>query len=202
MPVIVSKGPISAEIGDTITIDELADIDKSVESKIMPTLEGYDYGEKNESGAKVSDDGQSVFVGNEECEFDVTVYVVGTNSERREKRITVKVYQKGKLSTSDEIILDEKQYVTALKQIKISGTNDFVTITENVKWDVPEHESGETVSFSISIPYTIVVDGEEYNGIYELNDSSWSIDDENLKYDFRVTNLTEDGEIEIVVSKK
>ena len=90
-PVITSKEPILVQVGDTITINELVDIEKSVESKILPILEGYTNGGNYGSRVQVSEDGQSVFVGNEKCEFVVTIYAVGENSERREKKITVKV---------------------------------------------------------------------------------------------------------------
>lgn len=101
-----------------------------------------------------------------------------------------------------QITLNSEQYVSSLEKIKIGNTNDYFVITENVKWEVSDHESGLTVSFSIAIPYTITVDGVDYNGVYELNDASWSTDDGNPKYDFKITNLTKDGEIEVLVTRK
>lgn len=106
------------------------------------------------------------------------------------------------VKTVSEVTLDSEQYVNSLKKINISGTDDYFIIAKDVKWEVPEHKKGETVSFSIAIPYTITVDEVEYKGVYELNDSSWSADDKNPKYNFSVTNLTKNGEIEVLVTKK
>ena len=50
--------------------------------------------------------------------------------------------------------------------------------------------------------FNITVDGTSYSGTYALNDSAWSDDDENPKYNFKVTNLTSTGEIEVFITKK
>lgn len=101
-----------------------------------------------------------------------------------------------------QVTLDSKQYINSLEKINISGTNDYIMITKAVKWEVPEHTEDETVSFSISIPYTITIDEVEYNGIYELNDASGNTDDNNPKYNFSVTDLTQDGKIEVLITEK
>jgi len=75
-----------------------------------------------------------------------------------------------------------------MRKIGISGTDDYFMITEAVKWEVPEHDGGEIVSFSTAIPYTITVGGIEYNGVYKLDDSSLITDGNNSKYNFSVTN--------------
>lgn len=98
-----------------------------------------------------------------------------------------------------EVDLGKRAWINSLTKIKIKGTNDYFEITEKVKWEVPKHEEGTTISFAIPIPYTFVVDGVKYNGVYELNDASWSKKDEGLDYNLRVVNLTKDGKIEIEV---
>lgn len=104
--------------------------------------------------------------------------------------------------TVSEISLNTKQYINQLEKIKIKGTNDSIMITKKVKWEVPEHEPGTTVSFSIAIPYTIIVDGSEYNGIYELNNTAMNKSDNNPKYNLTITNLTEEGDLEILIENK
>lgn len=106
------------------------------------------------------------------------------------------------IKTVSKITLDSKQYINSLKKINIKGTDDYIMITEKVKWNVPDHEKEETLSFSISIPYTIIVDEVEYDGTYELGDYSDYTLDNNPKYNFSVTNLTENGEIEVLITTK
>lgn len=101
-----------------------------------------------------------------------------------------------------EIDLNTKQYIKQLEQVKIKGTNDTVMITKEVKWKVPEHEPGTQVEFEIAVPYMLLVDGKTYSGTYLLNADDSSKDDGNPKYKFRITNLTKDGDIQIMVEKK
>lgn len=84
----------------------------------------------------------------------------------------------------------------------IENTDDYFIITKKVKWEVPEHDSGTTVSFSIAIPYTIHVDGKDYNGNYLLNNSNQNTLDKNPKYNLEITNLTKNYETEVIVTKK
>lgn len=107
-----------------------------------------------------------------------------------------------KIQTVTNIELDKEQYIEQLKTIKIDGTKDTIKIDEKVKWEEPKHEKDETVSFSIAVPYTITVDGKEYKGIYELNDFDSSKLDTNPKYDFKIVNLTTEGDISIKITKK
>lgn len=100
-----------------------------------------------------------------------------------------------------EISLGEEAWINSFTKIKIKNTNDYFEITEKVKWEVPEHPEGTTISFSVPIPYTFVVNGVSYNGIYELNESSWSKKAEGLEYNLRVVNLTKDGKIKVEVTK-
>lgn len=120
-------------------------------------------------------------------------FIVGCES----KKIDTK-----KIATVSNVELGKKQYIEQLVPVKINSTEDTITITSKVKWEVPEHKENETVSFAIAIPYTITIDGIEYKGIYELNDFSESRMDNNLKYDFEVTNLTSNGDIEILITEK
>ena len=100
------------------------------------------------------------------------------------------------------VVIGEKTYVEQLSKIKIEGTKDYFKITEKVKWEVPEEADGNTtVSFAIFIPYVITVDGVDYEGTYTLGDVNRA-SDENPKYDFEVTNLTKDYEIEVLISEK
>lgn len=106
------------------------------------------------------------------------------------------------LGTVTEVILGERAWIDSLTKINIKNTNDYFKITEKVKWEVPEHSDDTTISFSIPVPYIFVVDGVSYNGIYELNDASWSEKTEGLDYDLRVVNLTKAGKIEIEITKR
>ena len=101
-----------------------------------------------------------------------------------------------------KVKLGEKQYIEQQKRIKIENTDDYFIITEKVKWEVPEYEPGSTVSFAIDVPYTMHVDGKDYNGHYMLNNYSESTMDKNPKYKLEITNLTKKYDTEVIVSKK
>ena len=90
--------------------------------------------------------------------------------------------------------LDKKTYIEQLKKIQIKDTNDYFIITE--------HPEGATVSFAISIPYTLHVDGKDYNGTYQLGDSVTNKNDDNPKYKIQITNLKSNYETEILITKK
>ena len=101
-----------------------------------------------------------------------------------------------------KVKIGEKQYIEQQKRIKIENTGDYFIITEKVKWDVPDYGPGTTVSFAIDIPYTMHVDGKDYNGHYMLNNYSESTMDKNPKYNIQFTDLTQNGEIEVVIMLK
>lgn len=101
-----------------------------------------------------------------------------------------------------KVKLGEKQYIEQQKRIKIENTDDYFIITEKVKWEVPEYEPGSTVSFAIDVPYTMHVDGKDYNGHYMLNNYSESTMDKNPKYKLEVTNLTKNYDTEVIITKK
>ena len=108
------------------------------------------------------------------------------------------------ISTLTQIELNSKQYINQLEKIKIKGTDDTFMITEKVKWEVPDHREGVTVSFAIAIPYTITVNGKDYHGTYVLDSSMHNRKkgDNNPKYDIEITNLKKNYETEIIITKK
>lgn len=100
-----------------------------------------------------------------------------------------------------EISLGERAWVNSLTKINIKDTNDYFEITDKVKLDIPEYEEGTTISFSIPVPYTFVVNGISYTGIYEFDNANWSKEPEGLEYNLIVMNVTKDGKIEIKVTR-
>lgn len=101
-----------------------------------------------------------------------------------------------------KVKLGEKQYIEQQKRIKIENTDDYFIITEKVKWEVPEYEPGSTVSFAIDVPYTMHVDGKDYNGHYMLNNYTERTMDKNPKYKFAISNLTKNYETQVIITKK
>lgn len=129
----------------------------------------------------------------------IAVFVVGIGAFFILKKDDSKEEQ---IKTVDKVEIGREDYIKSLERINIVGTEDYIEITKAVKWDVPEEE-GTTTSFSIVVPYTIVVDGTEYLGTYTLSSSAnSSATDNNPKYNFSVTNLTKNGEIKILINKK
>ena len=101
-----------------------------------------------------------------------------------------------------KVKLGEKQYIEQQKRIKIENTGDYFIITEKVKWDVPDYGPGSTVSFAIDVPYTMHVDGKDYNGHYMLNNYTERTMDQNPKYKFAISNLTKNYETQVIITKK
>ena len=101
-----------------------------------------------------------------------------------------------------KVKLGEKQYIEQQKRIKIENTDDYFIITEKVKWEVPEYEPGSTVSFAIDVPYTMHVDGKDYNGHYMLNNYTERTMDQNPKSKFAISNLTKNYETQVIITKK
>ena len=106
------------------------------------------------------------------------------------------------LKLVSNIEIGRKQYIEQLKKISINGTDDYLIITEKRKWEVEEHEDGTTVSFTITIPYTLHVNGEDYSGEYYLGDNQQQTKDNNPKYDLIITNLTNNYETEVLIKEK
>ena len=128
----------------------------------------------------------------------IALIVFAITNKKKEK----KGNNSNPISTVSEIELNSKQYINQFEIVKIKGTNDTIMITKKVKWEAPEHKDSETVSFAISIPYTITIDGKEYEGTYQLGSLTDKSIDDNPKYDFQVTNLTKNGDIEVLISYK
>ncbi len=106
------------------------------------------------------------------------------------------------LKLVSNIEIGKKQYIEQLKKISINGTDDYLIITEKRKWEVPEHEDGTTVSFTITIPYTLHVNGVDYSAEYYLGDYQQQTKDNNPKYDLIITNLTNNYETEVLIKEK
>ena len=127
--------------------------------------------------------------------------ITGCKDKKKEEPTTTTT--KDGITFVDKIELDKKQYIEQLKKVYIEDTDDYFIITEKVKWSIPEHEPGTTVSFIISIPYILHVDGVDYEGTYKLSTSSNSYaKDDNPKYDLKVTNLTKNYETQVLFTKK
>ena len=104
------------------------------------------------------------------------------------------------VNTFSEVEIGSKTFVLPLEKINIKGTNDYFMITEKVKW--PKDTNGAIIESILLIPYTITVDGVEYDGTYHLGDSGSSVDDKNPKYNFKVSNLIGEGKTEVLISLK
>ena len=108
----------------------------------------------------------------------------------------------GDLKLVSNIEIGKKQYIEQLKKISIDGTDDYLIITEKRKWEIPEHEEGTTVSFTIAIPYILHVNGKDYSSEYYLGDYQNQVKDSNPKYDLTITNLTSNYETEVLIKRK
>ena len=131
-----------------------------------------------------------------------TFYLTACHNKKDDNNSSEQEVKSNTITTVSELDINTKQYINQLEKIKIKGTDDTIIITERVKWDVPYYGEGITVSFSVSIPYTFTVDGKDYNGIYELNDTAWNVPDNNPKYNLQVINLTKNGDIEVLITNK
>lgn len=87
-PVIISDDVVDADIGTTISIDEIAKFENAVQFKICKDI----IETNGETNAKVSADGQSLFVGYFMTDFDIIVQAIGENGEVREKQITIRIF--------------------------------------------------------------------------------------------------------------
>lgn len=108
------------------------------------------------------------------------------------------------IDTASKIEIGRETYIDQLEQIPIGDSDDFIIITEKRKWEVPEHEDGAMISFTIQIPYTIHVDGVDYDGIYYFNDYENDAEnlDKNPKYTFEITDLTPTYETVVLIKEK
>ena len=107
-----------------------------------------------------------------------------------------------KIQTVSTIEIGKEQYIDQLKKVPIEGTDDYLIITEKRKWEVPEHDEGTTVNFSIIIPYTLHVDGKDYSAEYYLGDYQEENKDGNPKYNLTITDLTSNYETKVLIENK
>ena len=108
---------------------------------------------------------------------------------------------KPEINYVSEISLNKKNWIHSMKEYKIEGTNNTFQITRKVKFDADTGDGNTTVSFAIEIPYTITVDGTEYNGVYILGDT-FENEQYNPEYNVEITNLTQDGAIQVKLEYK
>lgn len=108
---------------------------------------------------------------------------------------------KPEINYVSEISLNKKNWIHSMKEYKIEGTDNTFQITRKVKFDADTGDGNTTVSFAIEIPYTITVDGTEYNGVYILGDT-FDNEQYNPEYNVEVTNLTQDGAIQVKLEYK
>ena len=106
------------------------------------------------------------------------------------------------IQTVTELQLNTSGYINSMEKVKIEGSNDYIIITDDVKWEFPELEEGETATFSFAVPYTIVADEEEYNGQFILGDFEQHKEDGNPKYNIEISDLTASGKIKVLVEEK
>lgn len=107
------------------------------------------------------------------------------------------------IEVASKITIGQETQINQLEQVPIGDSDDYLVINEKVKWEVPEHEEGTTVSFSIAVPYTIHVDGVDYDGTYYLGDTENEDKlDKNPKYDFSIVNLGTNYETKVLVKNK
>lgn len=108
---------------------------------------------------------------------------------------------KPEINYVSEISLNKKNWIHSMKEYKIEGTDNTFQITRKVKFDADTGDGNTTVSFAIEIPYTITVDGTEYNGVYILGDT-FENEQYNPEYNVEITNLTQDGAIQVKLEYK
>ena len=101
------------------------------------------------------------------------------------------------IQTVSEIELNKEQFINSLEKIKINGSDDTFMITKKIDL------TGVTGSFSVSIPYTLTIDGVEYTGEYIMSSSNnnKTYNDNNPKYKVEITNYKK-GYIEVKLNKK
>lgn len=87
VPEISPKEAVMAPIGQTLSVDDLVEVEKSVETKIVDIIEG-----EKSTDAAIVEGGSRLRVGTAPVSYQVVVEAVGTNSERRQAQVTVNVY--------------------------------------------------------------------------------------------------------------
>ena len=127
------------------------------------------------------------------CIVTVLIAFIKFNKQKENKQMTAI----SKTATS-KIELNSIEYINQLENVKIAGTNDTFMITENVNFE------GVSGNFAIDVPYTFIVNGIEYNGVYTMgsNKDKKKVNDKNPKYDIKITNIKNDYKTEIVITNK
>lgn len=100
------------------------------------------------------------------------------------------------------IVLGEDDYVKPKKKYTIKGTNDTIIITEKVEWKRNGTSTDSSLDRSAVVPYIITVDGQEYTASYTISDTYDGGDDSNPTYNVKVTDVSNSGQIRMVVNKK
>jgi len=85
-PVINVKKHVSAEVGDTLSITDLADITNAVESKILNEIIC-----DKDTDAKVINGGQRLYVGYSTAPFSVVIQATGKNGETRTETVPIAI---------------------------------------------------------------------------------------------------------------
>lgn len=92
VPVITSKGTVTAEAGTMLSVNDIADIEKARSFSL--TIDDWQPSDgSNETNAFVSDDCHSVFVGDDPGTFNIHINATGENSESRSDTVKVEVYK-------------------------------------------------------------------------------------------------------------
>ena len=86
-PIINAKKVVGAEVGDTLSITDLADISNAVESKILDVIIC-----DMDTDAKVINGGQRISVGYLIGHFNVVIWAKGENGATRTETVEIGVY--------------------------------------------------------------------------------------------------------------
>jgi len=85
-PIINAKKVVGAEVGDTLSITDLADITNAVESKILNEIIC-----DKDTDAKVINGGQRLYVGYSTAPFSVVIQATGKNGETRTETVPIAI---------------------------------------------------------------------------------------------------------------
>lgn len=86
-PVITVKNNFMAEVGETVSINDLVEVTNAVEYRMLPHIIA-----ESETDAKVLNGGQELFVGYYNTTFSVVVLAKGKNAETRSETVQIGVF--------------------------------------------------------------------------------------------------------------
>lgn len=86
-PQITPYENVVCQVGETLSIEQLAKIEVAKEVKILEISEDT----REDTDAKVTEDKQAVYVGSQPGNFQVSVLATGSNHESREVQVQVTV---------------------------------------------------------------------------------------------------------------